>query len=201
MADEPVLATKEELDELERQIERLRVLYQQYFMGSLKTEPLVLRTQIYTRILKAKPQNISNTGTRFRLRNLIQKWNGYLTMWKRIARQMEEGTYRPDLERARRHHRDDNPAGEASGQPPVADGEDAGVVTQIAEEMSDEELERQLHLAIADEVSQHARAAADPRAETPNTAANEEALARLIMERQGAGMLLEDLDLETLRRG
>ena len=55
MSDAPVLQAREQIELLERDIERLRVMYQQYFMGTLKTEPLTLRKHIYRQILQAKP--------------------------------------------------------------------------------------------------------------------------------------------------
>ena len=43
-----------------------------------------------------------NTAIRFRFQTLIQRYTTLQTYWRRIGRQIEEGTYRRDLLRARR---------------------------------------------------------------------------------------------------
>ena len=48
---------------------------------------------------KEKPRN---TALRFRFQTLIQRYTTLQTYWRRVGRQIEEGTYRRDLLRARR---------------------------------------------------------------------------------------------------
>jgi hypothetical protein len=48
---------------------------------------------------KVQPRN---TALRFRFNSLIQRYTTLQTYWRRIGRQIEEGTYRRDLLRARR---------------------------------------------------------------------------------------------------
>ena len=190
MSDAPVLQSREQIDLLERDIERLRVMYQQYFMGTLKTEPLTLRKHIYRQILQAKPAQINNTGTRFKLRNLIQKWNGYLQMWKRTVRQIEEGTFRRDLERVRKR-RGAREAQDATRQEEGAEGPE---VIEVGDDLSAAELERQLVAAMAQEAAQRT-----PTAEVPAaTSAQEQAMIDMVMERQAQGLALDGLDLSGL---
>lgn len=195
MSDLPPLSTREEIDDLERQIERLRVMYQQYFMGTLKTEPLTLRKSIYRQILQAKPGQITNTGTRFKLRNMIQKWNGYLQMWKRNARQIEEGTFRRDLDRVKRRSqaRGEAPGLSASEGNPAEEGT---AVVEVSDDLSAAELEIQLQAAMAVEVAQ--TKTPPPRSHTPNSQAADQRLVELLMERQAQGLPLDDVDLSEL---
>ena len=190
MNDAPVLQSREQIELLERDIERLRVMYQQYFMGTLKTEPLTLRKHIYRQILQAKPAQINNTGTRFKLRNLIQKWNGYLNMWKRTVRQIEEGTFRRDLDRVRkrREARDPRPAGRTEEAP-----EGPGVI-DMGDDLSAAELERQLVAAMAQEAAQRPAEPETPAATSPQ----EQAMIDMVMKRQAEGLSLDGLDLSGL---
>ncbi len=199
MSDGPPLQTREEIEDLERQIERLRVMYQQYFMGTLKQEPLTLRKSIYRLVLQAKPGQVRNTGARFKLRNLIQKWNGYLNMWKRTVRQMEEGTYRRDLERVRRRGRamrasDAGAPVQAAEQ--ASEQEARQPVVEVSDDLSAAELDAQLQAAMVQEVAQ--TKTPPPRSHTPNSQAADKRLVERIMERQAQGLSLDGLDLDEL---
>jgi len=90
------------LDALEQKVERLKVLYEQYFMGIEKIEPLVARKEVSRTILNLAKIQIRNTGLRFRYRTLVQRFNVYVTYWNRILREIELGTYKRDLLRASR---------------------------------------------------------------------------------------------------
>ena len=90
------------LDELEHKIDRVRTLYEQYFMGIEKMEPLVARKECTRLILGLAQQHIRNTGARFRFHSLQQKWNIYVTYWNRTMREIEAGTYRRDVARLTR---------------------------------------------------------------------------------------------------
>jgi hypothetical protein len=88
------------LEGLEQKIDRLKVLYDQYFMGIEKVEPLVVRKNVNRTILNLAKIQIRNTGLRFRYRTLVQRFNTYLTYWNRILREIELGTYKRDVLRA-----------------------------------------------------------------------------------------------------
>jgi hypothetical protein len=93
---------KQLLDELEERIEALKILYEQYFMGLEKLEPLKER-QIVARIVRrAQTQQTKNTAARFRLNSLNQRFLSYQNYWNRITRQIEMGTYHRDLARVER---------------------------------------------------------------------------------------------------
>ncbi|WP_433933027.1 MXAN_5187 C-terminal domain-containing protein [Sorangium cellulosum] len=89
-----------ELEELETRIERLRALYEQYFMGIERLEPLIPRKDVDRRIWVMRREQIRNTGLRFKFQMLLQRYNTFQQYWGRIAREIENGTYRRDVIRA-----------------------------------------------------------------------------------------------------
>ena len=98
--------TPEELDvnleELEVRLERLRALYEQYFLGFEKIEPSVARKDVDRRIYVLRREKIRNTGKRFKLQTIIQRYNTFQQYWQRICREIENGTYKRHLLKAER---------------------------------------------------------------------------------------------------
>jgi hypothetical protein len=88
------------IGELEERVERLRALYDQYFMGIERLEPLTLRKEVDRRLWTLRREQIRNTGMRFKLETTIQRYNTYQQYWQRIVREIENGTYQRDLGRA-----------------------------------------------------------------------------------------------------
>lgn len=87
--------------ELETRVDRLRSLYEQYFMGIEKMEPLVPKKDIERRFQTLRREQIRNTALRFRFQMVLQKYNTYQSYWMRIMRQIEDGTYKRDVLRAK----------------------------------------------------------------------------------------------------
>ena len=90
------------LEELENRLERLRALYEQYFLGFEKIEPQVARKDVDRRIYVLRREKIRNTGKRFKLQTIIQRYNTFQQYWQRICREIENGTYKRHLARAER---------------------------------------------------------------------------------------------------
>jgi hypothetical protein len=90
------------LSELAVKIERVKVLYEQYFMGIEKIEPMVTRREVARALLLLQQQQIRNTGLRFKFNTMLQKWNIYITYWNRILREIDAGTYTRHLAKAKR---------------------------------------------------------------------------------------------------
>lgn len=88
------------LEELEGRIERLKALYEQYFMGIEKLEPLVPRKDVDRRIQILRREQVRNTAQRFKFNTLIQRYNSFQQYWARVAREIENGTYHRDVARA-----------------------------------------------------------------------------------------------------
>lgn len=90
------------LNELEVRLDRLRALYEQYFIGIEKLEPTIARKDVERRFYVLRREKIRNTGRRFKLQTLIQRYNTFQQYWQRICREIENGTYRRHVIRAER---------------------------------------------------------------------------------------------------
>jgi len=82
-----------QLEELDNRLDRLRALYEQYFMGIEKIEPQVARKDVDRRFWVLRRTQIRNTARRFRLQVLVQRYNTFQQYWGRICREIENGTY------------------------------------------------------------------------------------------------------------
>lgn len=87
--------------ELEIAIERLQSLYNQYFMGIEKLEPLIPKKAVERKMRDLRKVKFANTALRFRFQSQVQKYSTHMTHWRRICRQIEEGTYKRDIMRAK----------------------------------------------------------------------------------------------------
>ena len=90
------------LEELESRLERLRALYEQYFMGIERIEPAIPRKDVDRRIYVLRREKIRNTAKRFKLQTIISRYNTFQQYWQRICREIETGTYKRHLIRAER---------------------------------------------------------------------------------------------------
>lgn len=91
-----------QLGELEERVDRLRALYEQYFMGYEKIEPGVQRKDVDRRFAMLRKVQIRNTALRFRFNVVTQKFNTYAMYWTRVCRQIEEGTFKRHVVKAAR---------------------------------------------------------------------------------------------------
>jgi hypothetical protein len=117
---------------VEEDLEALKARFEMYFLGIERREPAREREEMKRRVAKLKGEFTRNTGLRFRIQTLHARFLSYERMWLRSAREKEEGTYRRDLLRARRHaarqeekrRRDEaaaaSPAADAPSAPPPA---------------------------------------------------------------------------------
>ncbi len=88
------------VDELELRLERLRVLYDQYFMGIEKIPPAVQQKDVDRRVWLLRREKIRNTGIRFRFQTICQRYNTFQSFWARICREIENGTYKRHVQKA-----------------------------------------------------------------------------------------------------
>ena len=117
------------IGELEIAVDRLRSLYEQYFMGIEKLEPTVPRKDVDRRIHVLRKEQIRNTALRFRFHMLLQRYNTYQTHWQRICRDIENGTYKRHVLRAQQRFAPGR-SGTRSSRPPR---KDASVGSDLAE--------------------------------------------------------------------
>jgi hypothetical protein len=90
------------LGELEIAVDRVRSLYDQYFMGIEKLEPTVPRKDIDRRVHMLHKEQIRNTALRFRFQMILHRYNTFQSHWQRICREIENGTYKRHVLRADR---------------------------------------------------------------------------------------------------
>lgn len=102
-AEEKGAELSEMLDALDALIDRTKVMYEQYFMGIQKIPPAQLHRDIERKLREVTQQQIRNTGLRFRLATLSQKFGSYNTYWRRTMREIESGRYVRDIARAQRN--------------------------------------------------------------------------------------------------
>lgn len=91
-----------QLAELERRLERVRILYEQYFMGMERMAPLIARKDVERRMHALRKAQIRNTARKFKLQTLRQRYSTLCQHWRKTCRQIENGTYHRHLKRAQR---------------------------------------------------------------------------------------------------
>src|SRR6185436_2174204 len=86
--DPPVNFEEQEaaVEELELRVERLRALYDQYFMGIEKIEPMVQRKDVDRRLWLLRREQIRNTGLRFKFNQVVSRYNTFGMYWQRTIR-------------------------------------------------------------------------------------------------------------------
>lgn len=90
------------LTDAETRLDRLRALYEQFFLGMERTEPTQLRKDYERIVVVLRKEQPRNTALRFRFQQLVQRYVTLENHWRKTLRQIEEGTYRRDVLRARR---------------------------------------------------------------------------------------------------
>jgi hypothetical protein len=106
------------IGELETALDRLRSLYEQYFVGIERIEPGVPRKDVERRIYVLRREQIRNTALRFRFQMVLQKFNTYQTHWQRVCREIENGTYKRHILRAERRFGSSRPPRRRTSMPP-----------------------------------------------------------------------------------
>lgn len=87
------------LDELERDIEALRLAYEKYFMRVDKAAPVRQRDRLDRKIRGFEGMYMRTTVLRFRLSGLRARYVTYGHYWARVLDEIERGVWRRDLHR------------------------------------------------------------------------------------------------------
>src|SRR5688572_24309440 len=90
------------LDVLDKTLDRVKVLYEQYFLGIQKQPPTFIHTDVERKIRDLAQVHIRNTALRYRYATIQQKFGSYNTYWRRTLRQIENGTYARNLSKISR---------------------------------------------------------------------------------------------------
>jgi hypothetical protein len=76
---------------LERDIQRLKTAYEQYFAGVERKTPDKLAAAVASEVRTLTTTVINNTALRFRAQQAISRYQVYLTYWQKNLREMEDG--------------------------------------------------------------------------------------------------------------
>jgi len=96
----------EDLQLLDVKLKMLKNEYEQYFMGSRRREPFLLRGEVQKIVSYYANVPIRNTGYRFKFNNLRARFFSFRRHWDRILREIEEGRYERHLFQAKLHERE-----------------------------------------------------------------------------------------------
>ncbi len=94
---EPAVDPAAMLDELEQEIELLRVAYDKYFVGVERTAPVRQRERLDRKVRGLEAQHFRSTALRFRCGGLRARYVTYSHYWTRILDQIERGVFRRDM--------------------------------------------------------------------------------------------------------
>jgi hypothetical protein len=89
------------IEQLVADFKALQVSYDKFISGLDKQEPRQARDAVKKTLARLMGEKSSNTGQRYRLQALQASLVLHEQHWLRIAREMEEGTFKPDLRRAK----------------------------------------------------------------------------------------------------
>jgi hypothetical protein len=103
-----------ELTELDEAIVNLQVLYEKYFLGIDRRPPDQERRRVSEKAREMRTSTIRNTALKFKINTLFAKLLSFERMWDRTLREIEEGTYKRDVFKAKLRQTD------RDGEPSVA---------------------------------------------------------------------------------
>ena len=110
----------DELNELDEAIAGLQVSYEKYFLGIDRRPPEQERKRVSTKAREMRSASVRNTALKFKINSLFAKLISFERMWDRTLREIEDGTYKRDLFKAKLHgkERDEAPKRPAAAAPP-----------------------------------------------------------------------------------
>lgn len=110
MPSPPPPATTETIAEdlvvLDNKIKQLKFEYEQYFMGGRPREPVMLRGDVQKIVTRYSNTGIQNTALRFKFNNLCARYYAQRRHWDAVLKQIEEGSYKPHIFKAKLHERE-----------------------------------------------------------------------------------------------
>jgi hypothetical protein len=90
-------------DQLEGEIAELKASYEQYFLGVERKPPNLKHDALKKRMNVLRNTFVRQTAAKFRVQQMAQKVATYERYWARTLKEMEEGTYKRDIFKARLH--------------------------------------------------------------------------------------------------
>jgi hypothetical protein len=107
---------------IDGELASLKAAYEQYFLGLERHPPKEKHHTLKRRLVNLKESFIRQTALKFRVGSLYQKLLTYERLWARTLQEMENGTYRRDVFKARRKAEQHKPGAAAQAPPrPASD--------------------------------------------------------------------------------
>ncbi|XXF78552.1 hypothetical protein P2318_01985 [Myxococcaceae bacterium GXIMD 01537] len=122
-------AALQECAAIEEELAALKVAFEHYFVGQERQPPMRAYEDLKKRLQKLKASNPRNTAVKFRVQSVNSKFLTYDRLWTRTLQEIENGTYKRDVLKARRRSKNSNEA-----RPKQA-------AQDLTEELSDDDLE------------------------------------------------------------
>ncbi len=96
----------DELDKLSDEIEGLRANYEQYFLGIERKPPTQRHDKLKKRVNAIMTTTVKQTAVKFKAQSINAKLITYERLWTRTLKEMEDGTYRRDVFKAKLHRKE-----------------------------------------------------------------------------------------------
>src|SRR6218665_3199625 len=94
--------TFHECDAIEAELAALKVAYEHYFLGAERMPPTRQHEDFKKHVDRLKPSFVRNTSAKFRVQSIHGKFVTYDRLWQRTMQEIENGTYKRDIAKARR---------------------------------------------------------------------------------------------------
>lgn len=102
-------------------LEELKAAYEQYFLGMERQRPVGAHERLRQRFHQLQSTFNRTTSVRFRVQSLASKFLTYERLWQRTLQQIESGSYKRDLFKARRHWQERQRKSAGEPAPPAAE--------------------------------------------------------------------------------
>ncbi|MFN0061846.1 MAG: MXAN_5187 C-terminal domain-containing protein [Myxococcaceae bacterium] len=89
-------------ESVEAAMAELRALYDQYFLGVDRHPPNAKHHALTRQVQKLRSEFVRSTAMRFQIASLFAKFQTYERLWTRTIQEIEAGTYKRDLFKAKR---------------------------------------------------------------------------------------------------
>ncbi len=97
----PQVKLAEELDVLDEDLTKLQVMYEKYFLGIDRRPPDQERKKVSAQLRGLRNTLVKNTGLKFRINTMFAKLISMERLWDRTLREIEDGTYKRDIFKAK----------------------------------------------------------------------------------------------------
>ena len=110
----------EDLDILDEAMTNLQVLYEKYFLGIDRRPPDLERKKVGSKMRELRTTLVKNTALKFRINTMFAKLISFERMWDRTLMEIENGTYKLDVFKAKMHSKQREQGDKAAAAKPAA---------------------------------------------------------------------------------